>query len=133
MVWHYWLRNSQLAPTTEIRDSINKAITMIETFSSEVHKGIITGESGRFEHLLVVGIGGSALGPQFVSKALSQPREDKLQAWFIDNTDPDGIDHIKCKLENLLGNVRLFYALDTELKMNNIQRGSKGARVVPSQ
>ena len=43
MVGHYWLRNSQLAPTTEIRDSINKAITMIETFSSEVHKGIITG------------------------------------------------------------------------------------------
>ena len=98
MVGHYWLRNSQLAPTTEIRDSINKAITNIETFSSEVHKGIITGERGRFEHLLVVGIGGSALGPQFVSKALSQPREGTLQAWFIDNTDPDGIDHIKCKL-----------------------------------
>ena len=104
MVGHYWLRNSQLAPTPEIRDAIDEAINMIETFSAEVHDEIITGEGGRFEHLLVVGIGGSALGPQFVSKALSQPNEDKLQAWFIDNTDPDGIDQIKCKLANLLGN-----------------------------
>ena len=104
MVGHYWLRNSKLAPTNEIRDAINKTVNMIETFSSDVHNGIISGESGRFEHLLVIGIGGSALGPQFVSKALSQPNNDKLQAWFIDNTDPDGIDQIKCKLANLLGN-----------------------------
>ena len=104
MVGHYWLRNSKLAPTSEIRNSIDAAIKTIEVFSSEVHDGIIKGEGGRFEHLLVVGIGGSALGPQFVSKALSQPNEDKLKAWFIDNTDPDGIDQIKCKLANLLGN-----------------------------
>ena len=35
MVGHYWLRNSKLAPTNEIRDAINKTINMIETFSSE--------------------------------------------------------------------------------------------------
>jgi glucose-6-phosphate isomerase len=41
---------------------------------------------------LVIGIGGSALGPQFVGKALGHPEKDKLKVHFFDNTDPDGID-----------------------------------------
>ena len=43
--------------------------------------------------LLIIGIGGSALGPQFVTaKALTKSSGDSLQAHFLDNTDPDGID-----------------------------------------
>ena len=45
----------------------------------------------RFTHLLVLGIGGSALGPQLVADALAGER-DRLRPWFLDNTDPDGID-----------------------------------------
>jgi glucose-6-phosphate isomerase len=42
--------------------------------------------------VLVVGIGGSALGPQFVADALGQPGVDRMAMHFLDNTDPDGIE-----------------------------------------
>src|SRR6185503_14317153 len=51
------------------------------------------GHAGAFKNLLLIGIGGSALGPQFVSHALCQPASDKLRIFFFDNTDPDGIDN----------------------------------------
>ena len=103
MVGHYWLRNSSLAPTTEIKTAIDQTLADIKAFTAKVHAGEITGADGNFEHFLIIGIGGSALGPQFVSKALTQPGQDRMTPWFIDNTDPDGIDQIKAKLANLLG------------------------------
>jgi glucose-6-phosphate isomerase len=47
----------------------------------------------RFRRLLVIGIGGSALGPQLVADALGGPG-DRLTAHFLDNTDPDGMDRV---------------------------------------
>jgi glucose-6-phosphate isomerase len=41
--------------------------------------------------MLLVGIGGSALGPMFVTGALGSPH-DPMRAFFFDNTDPDGMD-----------------------------------------
>ncbi len=92
MVGHYWLRNSALSPTEEIRDQIDSSISAIKAFVSEIHSGKIAGNSGSFENLLIIGIGGSALGPQFVSHALGQPSQDRMKSWFFDNTDPNGID-----------------------------------------
>ncbi|CAL5358793.1 unnamed protein product [Camellia sinensis] len=51
-----------------------------------------TSPEGRFTQVLSVGIGGSALGPQFVAEALA-PDNPPLKISFIDNTDPAGIDH----------------------------------------
>jgi glucose-6-phosphate isomerase len=102
MVGHYWLRNPALAPTEEIRQAIDQTLVDIKTFAAKVHAGDIRGTRGLFEHLLIIGIGGSALGPQFVSCALTQPGDDKMVPWFIDNTDPDGIDQIKAKLAGLI-------------------------------
>ncbi|CAL5351907.1 unnamed protein product [Camellia sinensis] len=51
-----------------------------------------TSPEGRFTQVLSVGIGGSALGPQFVAEALA-PDNPPLKIRFIDNTDPAGIDH----------------------------------------
>jgi glucose-6-phosphate isomerase len=67
-----------------------------------VHTGVIQGQAGRIEHVLHVGIGGSALGPQFVAQALGQSN-DPLKMWFVDNTDPDGIDRVLASLEGQLG------------------------------
>src|SRR5204863_4933350 len=75
MVGHYWLRNPALAPTPEIRAEIEDTIQRIKRFAEDVHTGKITAENGeRFEHVLHIGIGGSALGPQFVSEALRSPQ-----------------------------------------------------------
>lgn len=94
MVGHYWLRAPALAPTTEIRHEIERAIVNIKEFASKVHKGEVCGEGGTFKNFLLVGIGGSALGPQFVANALGDPRTDKLKPFFFDNTDPDGMDRV---------------------------------------
>jgi glucose-6-phosphate isomerase len=94
MVGHYWLRRPSLAPDPAIRSSIEAALDQILTFSSSIHTATLTGQSGKpFTRLLVIGIGGSALGPQFVADALSSP-QDRMKACFLDNTDPDGMDRL---------------------------------------
>jgi glucose-6-phosphate isomerase len=94
MVGHYWLRNPTLAPTPEIRTEIEETIKHIKTFATDVHAGTITAENGkRFEHVLHIGIGGSALGPEFVAEALGSPH-DPMDIFFFDNTDPDGFDRV---------------------------------------
>jgi glucose-6-phosphate isomerase len=102
MVGHYWLRNTGLAPSDEIRSAIENALIEIKSFTASIHSGEIEGTGGAFENLLLIGIGGSALGPQFVSHALGIPTEDKLELYFLDNSDPNGIDIISDKLNNSL-------------------------------
>jgi len=94
MVGHYWLRNPALAPTPEIRQEIEETISRIKGFAGQVHTGKIRGNGGKFKNYLLIGIGGSALGPQFVAHALGDPRTDKLRPYFFDNTDPDGMDRV---------------------------------------
>jgi len=82
MVGHYWLRNTALAPTPEIRTEIEETIKRIKTFAADIHGGKITAENGKpFKHVLLIGIGGSALGPQFVSDALGS-RNDPMDIFF---------------------------------------------------
>ena len=102
MVGHYWLRTPSLAPTSALRTEILDTLARIVDFATRVHSGEIAGSRGKFKNLLVIGIGGSALGPQFVAHALGQPRKDKLAVSFFDNTDPDGIDYVLATLRNQL-------------------------------
>src|SRR5581483_3933181 len=103
MVGHYWLRNPALAPTQTIRKEIGDTVAAIKQFAADVHSGSIHGAKGSFKNLLVVGIGGSALGPQFVSHALGNPKTDKLTVFFFDNTDPDGMDKVLAEIGSELG------------------------------
>lgn len=94
MVGHYWLRNSKLAPTTELRADIEETNARIKRFTDDVHAGKVAPQkSDRFKHVLLVGIGGSALGPQFIADALGQST-DPMDIYFLDNTDPDGFDRV---------------------------------------
>jgi len=91
MVGHYWLRNPALAPDESLRGEIVNTISKIKKFAADVHAGAIAPKSGvKFSHVLVVGIGGSALGPQFVNQALNSVA-DPMTIAFFDNTDPDGM------------------------------------------
>lgn len=94
MVGHYWLRNPAKAPNAKIKREIETTLKRIKKFAGAVHAGKIRGKGGKIQNLLVVGIGGSALGPQFVSNALSNPGKDKVKPYFLDNTDPDGIQRV---------------------------------------
>jgi glucose-6-phosphate isomerase len=103
MVGHYWLRNPALAPQPAIRREIEGTLQAVKDFARQVHGGVIRGGRGPFKNLLVIGIGGSALGPQFVANALSQPATDKMSVYFFDNTDPDGMDKVLSRLDGQLG------------------------------
>ena len=94
MVGHYWLRNPAKAPTAKIRREIETTLKRVKAFAKAVHQGKIRGQGGKFKNMLLIGIGGSALGPQFVSNALSNPGKDKIRPFFLDNTDPDGIQRV---------------------------------------
>ncbi|MCU0783033.1 MAG: glucose-6-phosphate isomerase [Verrucomicrobia bacterium] len=103
MVGHYWLRNPDLAPTPEIRQEIETTLAHVQAFANEVHTGAVSGTNGPFKNFLLIGIGGSALGPQFVAHALGHPVTDKLHPHFFDNTDPDGMHRVLAMLAGDLG------------------------------
>jgi len=92
MVGHYWLRSPEIAPTEELRRDITETLDRIEDFTNKVHTGIIHPPSApKFTDILSIGIGGSALGPQFVAQCFAKA-DVPLKISFIDNSDPDGID-----------------------------------------
>src|SRR6266550_2448596 len=101
MVGHYWLRNPALAPSASLRWDIEETNARIKKFAADIHAGDIAPSKGKFRHLLLIGIGGSALGPQFVADALGNAG-DPMDAFFFDNTDPDGFDRVWRKLEDKL-------------------------------
>ncbi len=102
MVGHYWLRDADLAPTPELKTAINSTLEKIETFVTGVHSGTIQPPvAPKFTDVLSIGIGGSALGPEFVAEALS-PDHPPLTIHFIDNTDPAGIDRVLNRVRDRL-------------------------------
>lgn len=93
MVGHYWLRDAELAPEPALTKAINDTREDVKRFADEIHKKNITPPTAaKFTDVLSIGIGGSALGPQFLADALGGVRrKDKMKVHFIDNTDTDGI------------------------------------------
>ncbi len=102
MVGHYWLRAPELAPNPSLQKDIVQTIEHIEAFAHKIHSGeILPPQAPKFTDILSIGIGGSALGPQFVAEALA-PVNPPLHIHFIDNTDPAGIDHTLERLKDRL-------------------------------
>jgi glucose-6-phosphate isomerase len=84
-VGHYWLRTPSIAPMG-LGAGITASWDRLARLAAEVH------EQG-FRYLLMVGIGGSALGPQLLMDALGTG-SDKMEVLFLDNTDPEGMDRV---------------------------------------
>jgi len=97
MVGHYWLRDPDLAPD-DLGQAVITVLNDIEDFVQQVHAGTLKpAEADQFTNILSVGIGGSALGPEFVAKALA-PITPLMNIYFMDNTDPAGIDLVLDRL-----------------------------------
>ncbi len=94
MVGHYWLRAPHLAPQAELAQEIRAVREAVQQWT----KNILN--QGRFSNVLSIGIGGSALGPQFLCDALA-PAHSGLTIDFFDNTDPDGFDRVLKRLPDL--------------------------------
>ena len=94
MVGHYWLRNPELAPSTKIKNLISVTLENIQQFAEEIQQNKLQPQKAdSFRNVLLLGIGGSALGPQFVQNALAS-EADRMRFYFLDNTDPDGFDQV---------------------------------------
>ena len=92
-----------LAPNDEIRAQITAPLAAVKTFAKKVHQGEVAAPNGRpFTNLLIIGIGGSALGPQLIYEALGA--KSPLATSFLDNTDPAGIDRTLADLGDGLAN-----------------------------
>jgi glucose-6-phosphate isomerase len=90
-VGHYWLRDPARAPEPALRSAIEETLASVHQFARSVHQGRIRGQRDGFRHALVVGIGGSSLGPRLVAHALGGAA-DRMAVSFLDNTDGDGFD-----------------------------------------
>ena len=102
MVGHYWLRAPEWAPERKMTRDIKKTLQAIKDFSQQVHAGRIKSQKSKpFSRMLIIGIGGSALGPQWVSDALTTSK-DPIKPYFFDNTDPDGFDRVLKEIKGAL-------------------------------
>jgi len=82
-VGHYWLRAPRLAKTVEHTRAILDVVRRLERF-------VEVDLADRFGTVIVIGIGGSALGPQLVAESLGGAG-DRRRVLFVDNTDPEGV------------------------------------------
>ena len=87
-VGHYWLRNPDMSSKEQAQEIRGSWSALTELASLVTDRG--------FTELLMVGIGGSALGPQLLVDALPS---QGLTVSFLDNTDPAGIDRVLSRID----------------------------------
>ena len=72
----------------DVMPEISNVRNEIRQFVSQVHDGEITGSTGKpFRQVVVIGIGGSYLGTEFVANALYFLADKKLEIMFLSNVD----------------------------------------------
>jgi glucose-6-phosphate isomerase len=85
---------------TDVAPMIKKVREEIELFSRQVHNGEIRGSTGKpFKHVVVIGIGGSYLGGQFVSEALKAYADKGISLHYLANVDIHNFGHIVSRIE----------------------------------
>lgn len=84
----------------DVRSEIQRVKSEIQTFTKAVHDGQITGSHDKpFTHAVVVGIGGSYLGCQFIHEALAQTMDEKISLHFLPNVDIDNFASVAKKIK----------------------------------
>jgi glucose-6-phosphate isomerase len=72
----------------DVMPSIKKIRNDIKTFVSSIHEGKIAGSTGKsFDTAVVIGIGGSYLGTEFVATALHALADKNIKIMFLSNVD----------------------------------------------
>ncbi len=72
----------------DIMPDLRNIREQIKTFSEKVHQQEITGSTGKaFDQVVVIGIGGSYLGTEFVSRALAARADKNIAIEFLSNVD----------------------------------------------
>lgn len=87
--------NSVLVDNKDVMPEIRKVRDDIKRFVSKVHNGEITGSTGKpFKYIVVIGIGGSYLGTEFVSSALHAYADKDIKIDYLSNVDTHNFGRI---------------------------------------
>ena len=79
----------------DVMPDIKRIRDEIRQFSGDVHSGKISGANGQlFKDVVVIGIGGSYLGTEFVATALGSFSDKKIKLHFLSNVDIDNFGTI---------------------------------------
>lgn len=77
-----------LLDDNDVLPDIRNVCDEIKKFSTAVHNGEIKGSTGQpFQHVVVVGIGGSYLGTEFISTALAAYAKKTVRIHYLANVD----------------------------------------------
>jgi glucose-6-phosphate isomerase len=83
-----------------IMPEIKKIRQDMKDFTEKIHNGDIKGSTGeRFTHIVVIGIGGSYLGTEFVSNALFAFADKNISIHFLSNVDSHNFESVKAAIE----------------------------------
>jgi len=97
-VLHTALR-SKNTNSAKISEEVKNTLSKIRTISDEINNGIKLGHSGKkIENVVNIGIGGSHLGPEMVTEALSFYSQG-IKPYYISNIDPDYTENLLKSLD----------------------------------
>ncbi len=84
----------------DVMPEIRAVRKKIKLFTEKVHANEITGATGKpFQHIVVIGIGGSYLGTEFVSRALNSLAYKEVCIHFLSNVDIHNFNEIISKID----------------------------------
>jgi glucose-6-phosphate isomerase len=84
----------------DVMPDIKSVRDKIKAFSSKVLAGEIRGSTEKpFEHLVVIGIGGSYLGAEFVSTALAVNAQENIKVHYLANVDIHNFGQIASSID----------------------------------
>ncbi len=130
-VLHTALRNFSNYPVIvdgeDVMPKVREALKKMKTFTNAIHSGEWKGFTGKpIETVVNIGIGGSHLGPAFVSSALHYYHKEGIKVLFVSNIDADDILQIleRCKPETTMFLIasKTFTTLETMTNANTAKR-----------
>ena len=84
----------------DVKPDLQDVRAQIRKFCDSVHQGRISGSTGQaFRHVVVVGIGGSYLGTEFVARALEAFADQGVSLEFLANVDIHNFGAIRSRIE----------------------------------
>ncbi len=84
-----------LVAGTDIKPALHAVHRQVASFADDIHAGRLTGTTGHpFRHVVVIGIGGSYLGTQFIAHALRHRADKGIQLHFLSNVDSHNFGEI---------------------------------------
>lgn len=122
----------------DVKADLHNVLRQIRQFSKAIHEAKITGSTGQpFGHVVVVGIGGSYLGTEFVACALEAFADKGLSLDFLANVDIHNFASVWSRIapEKTLWVVisKSYTTVETMANENLIRRHMETAGLDPSR